>query len=308
MSALFETRASGKLLITGEYFVLDGAVALAVPVRFGQNLRATATSETGLLAWTSTDQDQQPWFDAIFDIKTLDIVTCSDPGIAATLESILSACRLQQPDFLRGSAGIRVLTQNDFPRAWGLGTSSTLIAALSRWAGINPYQVLFETMGGSGYDIACAYAEGPLLYQLEQSTPSVQIIDFQPLFLENIYFVYLGNKQNSREGIQRYRKRADQLGAEIAAVSRLTEQCLQASSLPDFEQIIRQHEWIVSQALDLPTVKSLYFDDFWGETKSLGAWGGDFVLATSTRSAPETTAYFQAKGFDTILTWATMVK
>lgn len=308
MSALFETRANGKLLITGEYFVLDGAVALAVPVRFGQNLRATTTSETGFLSWTSTDQDNKPWFDAIFDIKTLDIVKSSDPGIATTLQSILSACRLQKADFLRGNEGIRVLTQNDFPRAWGLGTSSTLIAALCRWAGINPYQVLFETMGGSGYDIACAYADGPLLYQLEQTVPTVQNIDFQPSFSENMYFVYLGKKQNSREGIRRYRERADQLASEIAAVSRLTEQCLHAGSLSDFEQIIREHEFIVSQALDLPTVKSLYFGDFWGETKSLGAWGGDFVLATSNRSATETKAYFQAKGFDTILSWATMVK
>ena len=30
--------SNGKLLLTGEYVVLDGAEALAVPTRFGQNL------------------------------------------------------------------------------------------------------------------------------------------------------------------------------------------------------------------------------------------------------------------------------
>ena len=30
--------SNGKLLLTGEYVVLDGAKALAVPTRFGQNL------------------------------------------------------------------------------------------------------------------------------------------------------------------------------------------------------------------------------------------------------------------------------
>ena len=31
---------------------------------------------------------------------------------------------------------------------------------------MNPYILLFDTFGGSGYDIACAEAEGPVLYQL----------------------------------------------------------------------------------------------------------------------------------------------
>ncbi len=288
--------------------MLDGAVALAVPVRFGQTLRATTGQEPGTLVWNSTDQDGQTWFQGTFDTKSLDIVTETNAATAQTLQAILSACRQQNPGFLTGSQGVEVTTQNDFPREWGLGSSSTLIAALALWANVDPYHVLFDTLGGSGYDIACAYADGPLLYQLKKTQPMVQRVDFQPPFAENIYFVYLGKKQNSREGISRYRPRADAFKTTAAEICRLTERCLMATTLPEFEQVIQQHESIVSRALDLPTVKSQFFEDFPGAVKSLGAWGGDFVLATSRLPETETRAYFREKGFETVLSWGEMMR
>ena len=308
MPTLFTTRASGKLLLTGEYFVLDGAVALAVPVRFGQTLRAMSGQEPGTLVWKSTDQDGKTWFQGTFDTKFLDIVTETNAATAQTLQSILRACRQQNPGFLTGSEGVEATTQNDFPREWGLGSSSTLIAALALWANVDPYRVLFDTLGGSGYDIACAYADGPLLYQLKKTQPMVQRVDFQPLFAENIYFVYLGKKQNSREGISRYRPRADAFKTTAAEICRLTERCLMATTLTEFEQVIQQHESIVSRALDLPTVKSQFFGDFPGAVKSLGAWGGDFVLATSRLPETEMRAYFREKGFETVLSWGEMMR
>jgi len=287
--------------------VLDGAVALAVPVRFGQILRAVTVQTPEILVWNSTDQNGQTWFQATFDTKSLDIVTESDAETAQTLQAILRTCRSQNPAFLAGSQGVEATTQIDFPRDWGLGSSSTLIAALALWAHVDPYPLLFDTLGGSGYDIACAYAEGPLLYQLKKTQPIVQRVDFQPPFAENIYFVYLGKKQNSREGISRYRPRADAFKTTSAEISRLTERCLMATTLPEFEQVIQQHESIVSRALDLPTVKSQFFDDFQGAIKSLGAWGGDFVLATSRLPETETRAYFREKGFETVLGWGEMM-
>jgi len=308
MPTLFTTRASGKLLLTGEYFVLDGAVALAVPVRFGQTLRVASVHTSGILVWNSMDQDGHTWFQATFDTKNLNFVTESDAETAQILQSMLRACRSQNPEFLTGSQGVEVTTQIDFPREWGLGSSSTLIAALALWANVDPYRVLFDTLGGSGYDIACAYADGPLLYQLKNTQPMVQRVDFQPPFAENIYFVYLGKKQNSREGISRYRPRADAFKTTAAEICRLTERCLMATTLPEFEQVIQQHESIVSRALDLPTVKSQFFEDFPGAVKSLGAWGGDFVLATSTLPETELRDYFQQKGFETVLSWGEMMR
>ena len=307
-SPVFETRARGKLLLTGEYFVLDGAQALALPVRFGQTLRVDIQKEPTRLSWTSKNNEGLAWFLAEYELPDLVPLTFTDKRVAVTLASMLQACRCQNPGFLAGNEGFKVLTQNDFPREWGLGTSSTLIAALARWANVDPYRVLFDTMGGSGYDIACAYSHGPILYRLlDKQKREVLPVDFQPPYSNSLFFVYLGKKQDSRIGIQNYRERAKGDAAHIAEISRLTERFLAAENLPELDIIIREHEALISRVLDLPRAKDLYFSDFWGEVKSLGAWGGDFVLATSSRPAVETRAYFLEKGFETFLNWEEMI-
>ena len=56
-----EYYSNGKLLITGEYLVLDGAKALALPTKYGQYL--TVTSGTNQeIHWTSFDNDNSIWF------------------------------------------------------------------------------------------------------------------------------------------------------------------------------------------------------------------------------------------------------
>ena len=294
------------MLLTGEYAVLDGALALALPVRYGQALQA-APSEPGTLYWTSIDETDSVWFEARFALPSLDLLHATDAPTAQRLWDMLRACRRQTPSFLGTAAGWTVQTRTDFPRAWGLGTSSTLIAALGRWAGADPYQVLFETFGGSGYDIACAFAEGPLLYRLDGRTPHPERVDFAPPFAEQLFFVFLGKKQDSRAGIRRFREQAQQDTGLVNAVSALTRQCLAAQTLPDFCAMLLEHERLIGQALDLPRAQDLYFPDFSGTIKSLGAWGGDFVLAASTESAVETVRYFREKGFSTCLAYREMV-
>jgi len=304
---LFNTRANGKLLLTGEYFVLDGATALAIPVRFGQSLQVEmrATTPSGLL-WESRDWDGSVWFSAEYELPYLGVVETSDRSVAEMLASIIRDCQRQNHDFLVGAQGLSVTTECDFPRIWGLGTSSTIIATIARWADVDPYPVLRNTLGGSGYDIACAYAESPLLYQLEAEKPLVRPVAYQPVFAENLYFVYLEKKQNSREGITRYREKSRDIAVYIPEISNLTERILNANTLEDFEENIREHEQLVGQLLDFKLVKPLLFADYWGEVKSLGAWGGDFVLATSRRTEAETRAYFSGKGFKTVLRWDEM--
>lgn len=304
---IFETRAQGKLLLTGEYFVLDGAKSLAMPVRFGQTLRVEMGDSIGKLSWQSQNPDGSRWFEAAFMWPDFQIMDASDEKTAQTLSEILRACQRQNPSFFIENQSFRVLTQNDFPREWGLGTSSTLIAALARWAGVDPYTILFETLGGSGYDLACAYAEGPILYQLEGQVPKVEPVVFAPKFSEQLYFIFLGKKQNSREGITRYRERAGENPEIIEKISWLTQQFLEAQTLEELEAILLAHEVLVSETIGLPRAKDLHFKDYWGEVKSLGAWGGDFVLVTSAQPEAETRAYFEQKGMEVIMPWRTMV-
>ena len=60
----------------------------------------------------------------------------------------------------------------------------------------------------------------------------------------------------------------------------------------------------MSSILELPTVKESLFPDFDGSIKSLGAWGGDFVL---TVSKDNPTAYFENKGYKTIVSYQEMI-
>jgi mevalonate kinase len=303
---MFFTHAKGKLLLTGEYFVLDGAWALAVPVRFGQSLQVTIGDDIGKIHWQSRNPDDSVWFEATFYWPDFQVLQASDENTAHTLANLLRACQRQNPVFFIENQSFIITTQNDFPREWGLGTSSTLIAALAQWIGVDPYQVLFETMGGSGYDIACAYADSPILYQLKAQTPHIQeVVLLGPT--DHLYFVYLGKKQDSREGIARYRQRVKQNPELIETVSTLTQQFLSTTTLEEWESLIREHELLIAQTLELPRAKDLYFQDYPGEIKSLGAWGGDFVLATSRMTAEDTKQWFLERGFPVCFSWPEML-
>ncbi len=298
--------ANGKLLLSGEYFVLDGALALAVPTKQGQNLIVEEQESFAHISWESVDTEGEIWFKALFTAQDLDLVSTSDDAMARRLQQILEAAQRQNPNFLPYGAIIR--TELEFPREWGLGTSSTLLHNIAEWAKIDAYQLLFETFGGSGYDLACAGAESAIFYRLEDKIPHFHAFPFRPAFIDNLYFVYLDKKQNSREGIAHYRAKVKNTPDLVQKISDLTEKMSQADNLSDFESFIKEHEEIVSTTLEMKRAKELYFEDYWGEVKSLGAWGGDFVLVTSDKSYKETAVYFAEQGFEVCLPFSTLVK
>ncbi len=295
-------------MISGEYFVLDGALALALPTQVGQQLQVQeAEGIADRLYWQSLDSKGQAWLDCEFDLAKLSLISSSDQKMGQRLSDLFLAARQLAPDFLTSSSSLKATTRLEFPRDWGLGTSSTLVQLLADWAGVNPYHLLAATFGGSGYDIACAGAEGPLLYQLEKGQPRSKPIAFAPSFQEQLYFVYLGQKQNSREGIAHYRQRQGNVQGQLDAISALTHEMIACKTLPYFEQLIQRHEDIIASVIDLPRAFELYFANYWGQVKSLGAWGGDFVLLTSDRSEVETRAYCNEKGFEVFIPYKELI-
>lgn len=278
---MFSTFAKGKLLLTGEYVVLDGAEALALPLPFGQQLEVVEKEGGPGLHWESVDHEGRVWFSADFNPRDFAVLNATDSDIARRLGQILLQCRALQPDFCQNGDWEARIRAN-FPLNWGLGSSSTLLAALARWAGVDPYALLAHTFGGSGYDIACAYADTPIIYTLAPGgVPQVRPVDFNPPFKDSLYFYYLGQKQDSREGIRHYRSLPQNDLADLATrVSALTRRVLSAPTLEAFEAALLEHEQLLSATLQLPRAQDLYFPDFPGVIKSLGAWGGDFVLAT----------------------------
>ena len=296
--------SNGKLLLTGEYTVLDGARALALPTKFGQFLDVEP-GEGKTIRWKSLDADGSIWFDETFTFE--DITGNQTEGKspeAATLITILHTAWQANPEILKETAGFTVTTRLTFPRHWGLGTSSTLINNIANWFGINAFELLAKSFGGSGYDIACAQHDTPIIYQLDNNSPKVEKPLFNLPFANKLYFVYLNRKQDSRQAIAAYRERRNNISAIIPQVDTLTQTLLEATSLADFCKTLEAHEQLMSGVLGIPAVKQSQFPDFPGTVKSLGAWGGDFVLAISDGN-PE--SYFSSKGFDTIIPYQKMV-
>ena len=298
--------AHGKLLLTAEYFVLDGATALALPTRFGQELSVTANPAARHVEWRSVDEEGESWFEGTFEAGTNRPLENSDGATARRLEQLLQRCRHYNFDFFSDAeTGYSVETRLDFPRDWGLGTSSTLVHLLGQWAGIDPFPLQFDVFGGSGYDVACAGASGPLLYQLRgERQPNFVPLAWEPEFAPMLYFVHLGRKQNSRRGIERYRELGEPSAADLQTINELTTWFLRARTLGEFQEAMYEHEKLISRTLGMDPVQWDRFSDYPGQVKSLGAWGGDFVLVADERPAERVRQYFRERGYEVVLRYA----
>jgi mevalonate kinase len=306
MTATAQYYAHGKLLLSGEYAVLDGALAWAVPTRFGQWLEIYEDSP-GLLVWQALDHEAIPWFEATLKLSDLDVIQYSDKDFAKRLGDILKAVRKQNPDFLKKEKGLKALTRLEFPQNWGLGSSSTLISLIAEWAKVDAFKLLADTFGGSGYDIACAKSDTPILFNLLQGQPLWEVVPNLPPFKEHLYFVYLGKKQNSRLGIAKYREAVVEVGQLVTEVTLCSVTMQSAQQLDTLQKAMEWHENIIANAIGLTKVKERLFPDFDGAIKSLGAWGGDFVMVASEQPFRDIVSYFEAKGYSTILGWDDMI-
>ena len=333
--------SNGKLLLTGEYTVLDGALSLALPTKYGQSLSAKEV-DSNELQWISYDENGGIWFEDTFNLSVSEHTpkgqSSFSPGtnhitvgfndqaqhksreartISETLSKILGEAQKLNPEFLQNAKGYAIETKMTFPRDWGLGSSSTLINNIAQWAEVDAYGLLWNAFSGSGYDIACAQHNRPILYRLEKEKPythqggmppwpiaKVEEVDFNPPFHDKLYFIHLNKKQNSGEGIAAYRKKDFDKAKLIEQVSEITRKTVSCKSLSEFESLMTEHETLLSRILQMPSVKELLFPDFRGSIKSLGAWGGDFVLATGDETTP---SYFEGLGYGTVVPYAEMV-
>lgn len=287
-------RAHGKVLLSGEYLVLDGALALGLPTSLGQKLIVKESSGSDI-TWESFAPDGSVWFSAKIDLFGFDCIKTNDEDTAASLSRIFESCVRLNSDFLSKWKKYRVKTYLDFDPKLGLGSSSSLISCMAEWADVDPFALQAATFGGSGYDVACARAAGPIFYQVNQHETKISSADFSPKFCDQIYFVYLGNKQNTREELQRYQQ-VKSTAAQIDEVSDISKAFCEVQSVDAFSELIDNHESLVGELIKKTPIRNQRFDDYWGSIKSLGAWGGDLVMATSKRSKGETLEYFEERG------------
>jgi len=267
-------RSSGKLLLSGEYWVLHGAEALAIATEKGQTLHyEEADCE---LHWVAKDHEGSVWMDCVAN---------QDPYLARILNAVLK---------LKGNLPSRgrVSTQLEFNRNWGWGSSSSLIDLIAQWTGLDPMELHFETSEGSGFDVACARAGGAIAYQKTGPRSAVwNNVASAHWPHEHFGLVYLGGKQDSQREVAK--KRRGPLASELDAISALSGHLASSSNAEAWMQGIDELEDRTASWLGMERVQKR-FPGVRATIKSLGAWGGDFALAVA--QDPEDLDYFSSKG------------
>lgn len=284
---------------------MEGALALALPINKGQSI-TIKKNNSKVIRWRANKPDGN-WFTADFELHTLKLVVSDENILAEKLRRILLSAKEINNNFLAENTGVDVTTSLDFKPEFGFGTSSTLISNIAMWAKMDPYLLLRNTFGGSGYDIACARSNNPILFQVKNHNIRITDVSFNPPEKERLFFVYLGKKQSSSEEVKAFKEYAKFTSKDIDDVSIITNELIISKDISEFERLLNEHEVVMSRILKLPTAKSLYFSDFSGTVKSLGAWGGDFVLVTSHESENKLRSYMRSKGFDTIYSYSSLV-
>ena len=292
----------GKLLLTSEYVVLDGALALALPTKWGQEFFVEEVNDgKSVITWNALHQ-QKPWLQIEIDYSESRIISTNLPDSAAFILKVIEKVRSLAQIKLPSDLSYTITTNLQFPADFGLGSSSTLMNNLAQWASVDAFELNESCLGGSGYDIAVAQAKTPILYQT-QPVRNIQNVIFNPSFRDDLIFIHLNQKQDSREGINLYRSKIKSPKL-IEAFSRLTKEVVHAQKLEEFSELMTLHENLLANFLEIETVKEKYFEHCPSFIKSLGAWGGDFVMTSKFQGYED---YFRGRGFASVFTYDELI-
>lgn len=188
-------------MLFGEYLVLRGTRCLAVPLKVNQKLHVSAFSGKETL-WESLDKDGKCWFSAQVS-KNFEIIKTTDIQKARIIQKMFRLIKERKPQISIGGTYFKL--NLEFNKEYGFGSSSTLLSLMSQWSGVDPYYLLEETFGGSGYDIATATAEHPIIYSIDNRTESAFVL--KKNITSQLLFVYLGEKQVSSKEIALFKKK-----------------------------------------------------------------------------------------------------
>ena len=299
MSRIF---SPGKLMLTSEYVAVDGALVLAIPTKLGQELFYTENEDQkSLIFWEAYHQNQL-WLKTTIDYKNWKIIETNDFKASEFILKTLKNVQNLSETKVKSDTSYHIKTNLQFPSDFGLGSSSTLMANLAEWANIDPFILNEISLGGSGYDVAVAKEKSAVLYSRFPER-IYEAIDFQPNFKDELIFIHLNQKQDTREGISHYKSKPTSTEL-INDYSVLTKKIVNSQNLEEFSELMTIHEQKLSDFLETPTVKEKYFQDCPSFVKSLGAWGGDFVLASKFGDYQD---YFKQRGFSKIFSWKDLI-
>lgn len=291
----------GKLLITSEYFVLDGALALAVPTRLGQDFYSEEEKDGASMVFWEALHENKPWLSIIIDYKNWEIVQTNLPESAAFILKVLQNVQKLSTEKFHSDSTYKITTNLQFPANYGLGSSSTLMNNLAEWSHIDAFLLNELSLGGSGYDIAVAQEKSAILYQ--NNPRLIEKVEFKPKFAKDLILIHLNQKQDSREGIAAFRSREKSIYLRNL-FSEITKKVLECEKIEDFSELMLLHERELSKFLNVKMIKDKRFKDCPSFVKSLGAWGGDFVLASKFGDYKK---YFSHNNYHNVFDWESLV-
>ncbi len=262
-------------MLFGEYAVLAGAWACALPVKFRQNFEVSVNEGQGHVRWQSFDYEGKEWMNCQFRIH-------DEPSellaVLRPLQQMLRYISIKRPDLCGEEKDLHVRIKASFRKEWGLGSSSALIANMARWSETNPFDLMDVSFPGSGYDVATAFQDQALLYRLNESERVFEHLSYLPDFLLDYRVVFLGKKVNSRESVSETKDRIPELNKYVQILDKCALNALNAADMATFNGEMRTYEQILADELQITPTGAL-FPEYPGFMKSLGAWGGDALLA-----------------------------
>ncbi len=283
----------GKILISGEFLILKGAKGLSLPVKFGQHMKVVP-AKNERLEWISLLNDGSEWLHLVLSKDLKEIISAKPENAGNEIRQILRIVKQLNPVLFR--KGYKITTKFDFDKGWGLGTSASLIANLAKWAQVNPFKLLDKTFNGSGYDVVTSLSGKSLIFQRTGIGRVWRFVEFNPPFKNQMYFIYLNKKQPTVQLVKKFQK-VQPPKVTVERISEITEEMLEAKDASRFSELMEEHEALTGKTLRKKPVKQRLFIDYTGAVKSLGAWGGDMILAVGDRKTPE---YFKEKGYQVI--------
>ncbi len=295
--------ANGKLLLTGEYLVLHGAEAIALPLKVGQQLTVSEENGSDSLSWRAFYHDRL-WFSCELNPEDFSVQMTNHIGKSETLSQIFKTVKSLNREFAP-PAGTKFETKLESNPEWGLGSSSTLVSLLAQWSGVDPFRLNELVFQGSGFDIACAMADGPIFYARNQPAEPVEL-DYP--FAGQLFLVYSGKKKGTAQEVRSFLKIKTVSEQEITGMSALSKEIAGCRDQREFNRLIEIHEIMIGKLIRQMPVKERFFPDFKGEIKSLGAWGGDFFLVSASElTFDQVRKYFENKGLMTVFKWNDLI-
>lgn len=279
--------APGKVLLNGEYTVLVGFEGMALPAKCGQWLDTwvfnTPNGKVDTLYYQALDENELPWFQlevSLDEMLPSSEISADDKPVA---EVFLKLLNLVADSFFESGKSIRLVTRLEFNRNSGLGSSSTFVALMSQFFGLNPQEVQAQLFGGSGYDVAIAQVQKPLIFWKNEQGAHFRPWKLSSSLTQQWNIVFWGEKVNSRTSSANVKNTLEQLSQDTAykmQLEKILSLTRDAQDIPTLETSLEMMQMFLSQLLEMDTpYQTLGIKPVsQGLCKWLGAWGGDMLL------------------------------